>query len=80
MREAVFPDRVTPPSTTEAFNNAPRSQVGRALPDMMGNRKTSRRAEPDLRTECEVTTRPAVRALGDIESNDWLSTKDFNYF
>jgi ribonuclease Z len=25
MREAVFPDRVTPPSTTQAYQNAPRS-------------------------------------------------------
>ena len=25
MREAVFPDRVTPPPTTEAYQNAPRS-------------------------------------------------------
>ena len=25
MREAVFPDRVTPPSTSKAYQNAPRS-------------------------------------------------------
>ena len=29
MREAVFPDRVTPPSTTEAYKKAPRSGVAK---------------------------------------------------
>ena len=29
MREAVFPDRVTPPSTTEAYQKAPRSGIAK---------------------------------------------------
>jgi ribonuclease Z len=29
MREAVFPDRVTPPSTTEAYKKAPRSGIAK---------------------------------------------------
>jgi hypothetical protein len=29
MREAVIPDRVTPPPTTEAFKNAPRSGLAK---------------------------------------------------
>jgi ribonuclease Z len=29
MREAVFPDRVTPPSTTDAYKKAPRSGVAK---------------------------------------------------
>jgi hypothetical protein len=29
MREAVFPDRVTPPSTTESYKKAPRSGIAK---------------------------------------------------
>ena len=36
MREAVFPDRVTPPSTTEAYKKAPRSGLAKMSDYIMG--------------------------------------------
>ena len=35
MREAVFPDRVTPPSTTQAYKKAPRSGLAKISDDIM---------------------------------------------
>ena len=35
LREAVFPDRVTPPPTTKAFNEAPRSGIAEMSDELM---------------------------------------------